>query len=377
MKKKAGPTSPIDLTSVRDVAPGALYFDPENPRLTGQSFTVDDQTRILGYLWQDKEVGELVDSIANNGYWRQEVLFAAEENGKLVVVEGNRRLAAVKLLQSSSLCKQVGAKGVPTNLPDKVTGTYETLPVIVCCRVDLWMYMGFKHLNGPQEWDSIAKAEYIARVHEDFRVPLARVATTIGDRHETVKRLYYGLAVLRQAEKAGVFSKENAWGIRFPYSHLWTGLGYSSIKKFLGIKPGAKDGPKPVPSGNTEKLGELCVWLFGSKEPPRKPLVKSQNPDLRRLAEVLETKKGYAALHRMREGDELDAIWRYSRGDETMLRESLVAAERALREANGYLPTGYTQENAELHRQGEAILLLAEAVCAHMAKAAKASANAT
>ena len=368
MPKKMLKPKPIDLGNVQNISPDKLFLDPRNPRLTGQEFSVDDQTAILRFLWQDKEVSELVDSIAYNGYWKQEVLFAVNEGGKLIVVEGNRRLAAVTLLRSPAKCKEVGAKGVPTGLPAAVSESYKELPVIVCTRVDLWMYMGFKHLNGRQEWDSIAKAEYIARVHEDFRIPLPDIATTIGDRHDTVRRLYHGLAVLRQAEKAGVFKKENTWGKRFPYSHLWTGLGYSSIQKFLGIKSELKDKPNPVPEKNIPRLGELCLWLFGSKDPARKPLIKSQNPDLRKLSEVVASEKGYAALSRMKDGEELDDIWRFSRGDETMLRESLVVAEKSLREAHGYLPTGYTEEKSDLLEQSKTILKLAEAVCSHMTK---------
>jgi hypothetical protein len=366
MTKKMPKPEPLDLQRVQPVSPDDLCLDPKNPRLTGQDFTIDDQIGILRFLWQDKEVSELVDSIAYNGYWQQEILFATKEHGKLIVVEGNRRLAAVMLLRSPKKCAEIGASGVPTKLPASITSTYDRLPVIMCTRVDLWMYMGFKHLNGPQEWNSIAKAEYIAHVHEEFDIPLVGIASTIGDRHDTVKRLYRGLAVLRQAERAGVFRKENAWGKRFPYSHLWTGLGYSSIQQFLGIKPDAKDRPDPVPRKNIPRLGELCLWLFGSKDPPWKPLVKSQNPDLRRLSEVLASDKGYAALSRLKESQELDDIWRFSRGDEIMLRESLVAAERALREAHGYLPTGYTREKTDLLQQGKTILKLADAICTHM-----------
>ena len=353
---------PIDLRQIEQLPPGDLLLDHRNPRLTGQTYTIDDQTALLRVLWQDKEVSELVDSIAHNGYWKQEVLFAVREGTKRIVVEGNRRLAAVQLLTSSDRCKEIGAKGVPTGLPLAITRTYEVLPVITCSRLDLWKYMGFKHLNGPQEWDSIAKAEYILHVREDFGVSLQDIASTIGDRHDTVKRLYHGLAVLRQAEKADVFRKENAWGKRFAYSHLWTGLGYSSIQKFLGIKAGSKDKLNPVPPKNVSKLGELCLWLFGSKEPNRKPLIRSQNPDLRKLGEILASDKGYAALSRIKGTEELDDIWRFSRGDEVMLRESLTAAEKALREANGYLPTGYAKEKKDLLQQGRVIVKLAEAV---------------
>ncbi len=86
------------------------------------------------------------------------------------------------------------------------------------------------------------------------------------------------------------------------------------------------------------------------------------------MSEVVASEKGYAALSRIKDGEELDDIWRFSRGDETMLRESLVVAEKSLREAHGYLPTGYTEEKSDLLEQGKTILTLAEAVCSHMTK---------
>lgn len=358
----------LNLSDVRPVSPDNLFFDAQNPRLTGLNLDVADQNGILSVLWKDKEVSELVDSIAFNGYWQQEVLFAVEENNNLVVVEGNRRLAAVKLLRSQKLYRSLGIKDIPTNINKIISSTYDTLPVLVCKREDLWMYMGFKHLNGPLEWDSIAKAEYIAYVHEKFHIPLTDIASTIGDRHDTVKRMYHGLAVLRQAEKEGVFNKSNAWGKRFAYSHLWTGLGYASIQRFLGIKADAKERTDPVPKANIAKLGELCLWLYGDKTLGKKPIVKSQNPDLRKLSEILSTAKGYPALCRMKDGDDISIVWRFSRGDEVMLRESLVDAEKSLKEAHGYLPMGFGDKNTDLLQQGKTILKLAETICEHMQK---------
>ena len=72
----------------------------------------------------------------------------------------------------------------------------------------MWDFIGYKHVKGPQEWDSIAKAEYIARIHEEYKIPLDQIAKAIGDRNATVERLYRGLKVLRQAEEAGFLIRE-------------------------------------------------------------------------------------------------------------------------------------------------------------------------
>lgn len=319
------------LPAAKAVAVRDLYLDPQNPRLADLQLTVDQQDKIAQVLWQDRAVNELVDSIAINGYWPHEELLASTEDGKLVVIEGNRRLAAVKLLLDEGLRTRIGATGIP-ELPTEAKQKLETLPVIECSRKDVWQYIGFKHVNGPQDWDSIAKAQYIARVHNEYKVPLPEIARTIGDRHDTVRRLYRGLMVLDQAESSGVFNREDRYNTRFAYSHLWTGLGYVGIQEFLGLTPERGFKPNPVPKSGLDNLGELCLWLYGSKAQNKPPLIRSQNPDLRNLDEVLRSENGLAGL---RGGLPLETAIKASRGDERLFLEAMVLAEQKIKEAEG------------------------------------------
>lgn len=79
-----------------------LFLDPMNPRL-GRSTTRPDlaQEQILE-LMQDWTLDELAVSFLESGFWIQEALIVVEEElygGKhLVVIEGNRRLAALQYL---------------------------------------------------------------------------------------------------------------------------------------------------------------------------------------------------------------------------------------------------------------------------------------
>jgi hypothetical protein len=214
------------------------------------------------------------------------------------------------------------------------------LPVIKKPRNAVWDFIGFKHVNGPQEWDSIAKAEYVARVHEDYDVPLPEIAQAIGDRNATVVRLYHGLKVLQQAQSAHVFDSADRFHQRkdFAYSHLWTGLGYEGVRKFLGISEGSRSERNPVPKPKIPALGELCRWLYGSNKEQIEPLVKSQNPHLRQLDEALRSKRGVSAL---RQGLSLQQAVNASRGDTRLLLDALIAAEQNLREAKGYFSTGF------------------------------------
>lgn len=347
---------------------GDLYLDPKNPRLASKRLSIGEQTEILRLLWTERAVNELVDSIASSGYWDHEVLFAVSESGKVVVVEGNRRLAAVKLLVNTELRSVIKAAGIPP-ISTAAKKKLSRLPVIKCSREQVWEYIGFKHVNGPQDWDSIAKAQYIARIHNDYDISLEKIARTIGDKHQTVKRLYHGLMVLEQAEDAGLFNRDDRWTSRFAYSHLWTGLGYSGIQGFLGLTDQKILRRRPVPSSKLPDLADLCLWLYGSKERNKPPIIRSQNPDLRNLDAVLRSPIGVAAL---RAGLPLETSLKASLGDERLLREALVVAEQKLREAVGLVVTGYHGES-DLLKSANSIRLLAESVHRDMEEMGSAS----
>ena len=101
-----------------------------------------------------------------------------------------------------------------------------------------------------------------------------------------------------------------------------------------------------------------CEWLYGSKAKQKAPVIKTQNPDLRKLDEVLRSKDGVAALRR---NLPLDVSLNVSRGDERLLREALITAKTSLQEARGILLSGYKGQ-AEILATAAAINDLASAI---------------
>ena len=337
------------------IAVDRLYLDPENPRLAEHGVDHDaPEEQILRTLWQQMAVDEIALSISANGYFPYEPLFAEKRDGKLRVIEGNRRLAAVKVLRDDSLRDLVRATDLP-RLTSAARVNLDELPVIECTRDDLWQYLGFKHVNGPQNWESYAKAKYIAWVHNDLGKPLDLIGKTIGDRHSTVVRLYNGVQTLTQAEKSGVFDREDRAKNHFSFSHLYTGLGYEGIQKFLGVRESDLAKKDPVPKAHVKELGELCVWLFGRKSTQTQPVVQSQNPDLRNLDEAIKSPRGLAAV---RSGLPLRVALDISRGDDRRFREAIVEAKEKLQLARGTLLTGYGGEPDLLEVARDAKVLL-------------------
>ena len=90
--------------------------------------------------------------------------------------------------------------------------------------------IGFKHINGPQTWDSYAKARYAARwldeerIKADEALSLTNIAARMGDKHATLYRIVSGLYVLEQAEDNGLFAVEDRNVRGFSFSHFYTAL---------------------------------------------------------------------------------------------------------------------------------------------------------
>ncbi|MCC6553652.1 MAG: hypothetical protein IT372_11615 [Polyangiaceae bacterium] len=81
----------------------SLKLDPRNPRLpdTGKEPEVRE---IVAELIQRENIFGLARDIADQGYFPSEILIAiTAEDGASIVIEGNRRLAALKLLLSPEL----------------------------------------------------------------------------------------------------------------------------------------------------------------------------------------------------------------------------------------------------------------------------------
>lgn len=330
------------------LAVSSLYFDHANPRLA--EYGVSEKTteeEVLAILWDAMDVRELVQSIAASGFFPNEALIAALENKKYVVIEGNRRLAAVKVLLNGDVAKRNGWD-IPT-LPPAARKELETLPVIVSTRQESWRYLGFKHVNGPAKWSSYAKAKYIADVHRTYGITLTDIASQIGDRHRTVQRLFRGLMVIEQAEREKVYDREDRFRQRFAFSHLYTGLDYDGISSFINLKSENDEAENPVPKEKAKELGELCVWLYGSRKENRPPVVESQNPHLRQLNAVLNNREAIAAL---RAGNELSKAFEISRPSTTVFEESLLSAKRELGTARAHLSTGYDKSEALLRIAG-------------------------
>lgn len=341
------PTTPT-LIAIQDLA-----LDPRNPRIVVEPNA--SQETLMRYLYERESLDELVMSFVENGYFPEEPLVAVpnQESSKHVVVEGNRRLATLKLLLDSSLQDKIGVIGWP-KLTSEQRARLDHVPVVVYeNRADVLPFLGFRHITGAKKWGPFQKARFVAQlVDEDF--DLATIEEVIGDSTQAVKKLYQQFTVFEQIRLETELDTEP---IRQRFSLMEVALGQRPIKNHLGLPrglPTAKN-PNPVPEENLDKLTEVVEWVFGSRM--RAPVVTESRDISQRLAKVLTSEE---AIERLRTTRDLDLAYELTDGEQVSLERSLKRAERILRDAAGLVPL-YAAD-PEIRRAVDRLATMADAL---------------
>lgn len=293
----------IQPETVTKVSVKFLELDLENPRLflAGES---PDEIDIIANLYRSEDLGELLQSIAANGYLDIEPLIVLRKNGRFTVLEGNRRLAVIRLFENEELAEDIQQRySLRVTVPPLRGEFRETIQKVsvylVENREEARSFIGFKHINGAARWQSYAKARFAADWYRSGQTTLKEIAEMIGDRHDTIKRMVNAIYVLEQAEQNEIFHITDRANPRFNFSHLYTALSRAQFMRFLGLKEAwsrYEPNPDPVPDEKFDNLRDVLRWLYGSKEDGIEPVIHSQNPDIRLLGEVLDSLEGLSVL---------------------------------------------------------------------------------
>ncbi len=196
----------IQTASVED-----LFLDPKNPRLGRRNVEKNlSQLETLA-LMQKFTLDEIGTSIVASGFWPQEAVIVVQDRigrtTRNVVVEGNRRLAALKMLQQAVDNEKVpepwkSLVGALTR--QQINALKDTLGCIPCIRADsredVRAYLGFQHVTGIKQWEPAEKAEYINSLI-DAGLTYKEVTDQIGSKVGHVRQAYLSYRILLQMEE--------------------------------------------------------------------------------------------------------------------------------------------------------------------------------
>lgn len=282
---------PIRLED-EDVPLGRLFLDPNNPRYADMDVLrrVSDekvhqetvQERAMGRMLDDRfEVDELKESIQNLGFLRVDRLVVTElpEDVGYKVIEGNRRLAALKsLLQDEA--------GGEIDLKPEVKATIDPIPAIVIRGGDpvardhfARTLQGVRHVAGVRPWGPYQQAQLIGQMLGDG-YQLADIKEVLGlqaRRINELRRVYYALEQMAADADYSEHAKPNL------FSHFLEALNRPQVRSWLDWDDSSNS------ITNEERRPIFYSWLIESEEDgERVPRKVTDAKDFRHLPAVLE-----------------------------------------------------------------------------------------
>lgn len=313
-----------------------LLFDPKNPRLPS-SVNGENERAVLDWMLKEGTIIELMSSIGEQDYFPGEPLLAvpSKKNGFYEVIEGNRRLAAIKLLHNPELATR---KGRSTKVvSEEAKHKPDTLPALVYKkREDILDYLGYRHITGIKEWDPLAKARYLSQLQQKFlNLPAGEqyksLARIIGSRADYVARMLTGYSAYEYMKDENFFDIPDLIEDTLDFSVLTTALNYSNIAEFVGLE---HRGDATLANIDRSNLKLLMSWMFEKNSEGMTKLGESR--DLKNLSAIVSSPR---ALEAFIDGASLERAYLLTEEPSLLFSKSINEAKARLMDAheNSYL----------------------------------------
>lgn len=313
------PDNPFEDRVLRRIPLDSLLLDKNNPRF-GFKDPEAGQAQILDRIVEKFGVDDVLSSLAVNGYFEAEPIVCRQQgdSDRFIVVEGNRRLAACLMIAQDHRAMNQASRGKEFQDLWKENGSpsIEPVPAIVFEESEqdktILSFLGVRHIASSQPWDSYAKAAWVAHVVEAGELEIEEVAKMIGDRHKTVSRLLEGYYLVEQLVREDEFVPEDSIRkgrgsvTQYPFSWVYTILGYKNVRKFLAIGE-ASAHRDPLTKSSLENGGILLRAMFGDRSIGRNAAVEDSRK-LRMLADALGSAEKLLLIQAGKTVDEIEVL---------------------------------------------------------------------
>jgi hypothetical protein len=194
------------------LSPDALLLDPNNYRFQDTEnfvYAAEDrfhedsvQNNALRRIRDEEGLQSLKNSILRNGFMPVERIvvrpYKDSVEGKYVIIDGNRRLAAIKWILEDQKA------GVPVS--ESVLNSIKNLPVVVAeldvaDEVFRASLMGIRHVSGAKAWGGYQRAKLIADMRDKLNLDATEVAGRLGLAAQEVNRRFRAFKALQQMQE--------------------------------------------------------------------------------------------------------------------------------------------------------------------------------
>ncbi len=247
-----------------------IYLDTNNPRFWSKgvgrpvadlkSIELRNQERALINMGSHG-ITELLNSILRNGYLPLDRVVVREidaKPGSFIMVEGNRRLAALKTLRSKIEDGLIDEEDINEDYLEDIFESTQELAVLVYTGEDTdnvaWILQGIRHVSGIKEWEPAQSGRLLATlIDENENIGFKAAGEQFGLTPQKVGKRYRTFKALKQMmddETYGAEAKNN-------YFNLFEeAISRKAIKERLGWND------KDYCFENTDALHQFYNWII-------------------------------------------------------------------------------------------------------------------
>ena len=341
-------------SATKQIAIKDLHFDLANPRYGRRAAEATSEEKALDMIATDFLVDDLLTSITTNGFFEGEPLIVKPVEDGYTVLEGNRRLAALLILAGDprAVSQKKRTDLYRAKLAESNTEAPSKVPAVLITdnesATQALAYLGTKHIVGARQWDSYAKARWMAEMRSQTSLSLTQIKEMLGDTGGLVDRMLEGYYLVEQLREAGRFEASQSYirgrgsNPEFPFSWIYTAVNLAGVRRFVGLGDKREPEAAPIKDAFLTNAGDLLEMMFGNRSRQRPPVIDES----RNLGDLSKAMLDPAQAARLREGVRLSVVIEESRPLTEQLSQLLDQSLSRLSRANGLLSRGIEVEQA-------------------------------
>lgn len=221
----------------RNLSVDNLRLDPVNPRLP-EIMQGENQTNIRHYLIDSFNVLEIAQSIVRHGFFPNEAPIVVKEKNHFVVLEGNRRVAALQVLRNPDLAPP-GKKATYRALAREIDTAIwaKIITFIAPTRLDAAPILLARHGDGQiSNWKHTMRMRYLAKPILDG-ASIVEFSQTVGVPQGDLRQAVIEILIRQMLIESNISEteKELYTSEDFPLTTMWRIIGDAAFKEITGL----------------------------------------------------------------------------------------------------------------------------------------------
>ncbi|MFD2969947.1 ParB/Srx family N-terminal domain-containing protein [Sphingobacterium bambusae] len=343
------------LPQIKLVDVDKLCFDSNNPRIM-QEQPEHSERNLIRILNSAYPLAGLIRSIFCNGILATEPLIVVPQGEQWKVIDGNRRLAVLKILHDTATYEYYLPKEIYRYATHDLIAKQTRIPVIELQEDDeaLWKARLSRHMHARTAWPLLNESAYIAYVEDKVPISTALLSKHVGMKDDALGFFMVPMRIILALEEAGRWTRWTTKSEKLHYPTLIKACCRPSLMKHIGWKS-----RKRLDKLNLDHALELMYWLFGNRWNNTPPLINNVDRDLDTLNTILRDEQ---SLDRLRETGNLQEAFAVAMETKFALRRKLQqiddSVQSLIRESRGgRYPRNQAQQLADSIRSTADLLI--------------------